>query len=128
MDDLKQTLYAYKDVDNQLQEVNRQVAELRQKRKEYETRLASLLSRPEFTDIKKLEIRDDNSYVLIHRPDTWTKPWSLSKKELETTLGAYFGSTSAPTAAGCYEFICAAQKKTGKEFTFDRIVKTNKDA
>lgn len=124
---LKTVLHTYKDVDNRICDLNKDVFALRAERKELEVTMASILSRPELQAIDKLEIKDDNSYVRIGRPDAWTKPWSLSKKELEATLTEYFQLTNTPTADGCFKHICDTQRKPGKEFVFERVIKKRKN-
>ena len=125
MEQLKTALYAYKDVDNRLNELGKDVALLRGQRKELETTMASILARPELRSIDKLELKEDNSYVRIGRPETWTKPWSLSKKDLEASLVEYFRLNNAVSAEGCYKHICEAQRKPGKEFIFERVKRKN---
>ncbi len=124
---LKTTLHAYKDVDNRMNDLNKEVFALRAERKELEIAMASILSRPELQAIDKLEIKDDNSYVRIGRPNTWTKPWSLSKKDLEPALTAYFQQSGTPTAEACFKYICETQRKSGNEFTFERVIKKRKN-
>jgi hypothetical protein len=125
MEQLKNALYAYKDIDNRLNDLNRDVATLRGQRKDIEVTMATILARPELSAIDKLELKDDNSYVRIGRPDTWTKPWSLSKKDLATHLTDYFQRNTVPTPDGCFKYICETQRTLGKEFTFERVKRKN---
>jgi len=125
MEQLKQAMYAYNALDDRLSEVNRTAIDLRTQRKELETMLTHILTQPEFQGIDKLQSKEDNSYIRIGRPDTWTKPWSLSKKELETMLSQYFQRTNAPSAEDCFKYICDSQRKPGKEFVFERVKRKN---
>lgn len=118
---LKTQLYAYRDIEKRLTDIGRDVSELRDQRKQIEKCMATILARPEFQEFKKLELKDDGTFVNIQRPGEWNKPWSLGKKDLETSLHEYFSNGNTYTAKDCYEFICNKQKDkmVGKEFVFD---------
>ena len=122
-DQLKQIVQKYCQVDNELRVLNTQVYEKRDIRKQIETEIAGCVSRPEFSDIQKMKI-EDGSYIRIQRPDTYAKPWSLSKKELETLLQSYFQTSQRSSAEECFKFIVERRKQdsVGKEFEFTRIV------
>ena len=113
----------YRELDDQLKELNSQVFKLREARKQKELELADFLKSPEYSSITKLEIKDDGSYIKIQKPEAWTKPWSLSAKELGTLLNTYFAAAARPTAEECYKFIVSERKKTmiAREFAFTRI-------
>ena len=72
----------------------------------------------------KLKIEDDGSTIKIQKPETYSKPWNLSKKDLQSILGSYFASTSMPNAQSCYDYICNDRKAklVATEFAFTRIV------
>ena len=121
---LKTYLYEYRDVDNKLQDLNKEVYTLRSERKELETKMATILNKPAFADHKILEIKDDGSRVRISRPEEWKKPWSLSKKELEESLAAYFASSAHANAKDCLDFIVERQstRMVAHEFAFERTI------
>lgn len=124
--ELKLTMHSYKDVDDKLHSLNKDVATLRSRRAELETTMASILSRPELAAIEKLELKEDNSYVRIARPETWMKPWAMSKRDLEIHLKQYFTTHSRPTADECFKYLCASQKIAGTTFKFERVVRKRK--
>jgi phage pi2 protein 07 len=126
---LKQNLYVYRDLETRLSDIGKNVADLREQKREVEKSMASILAHPEFNDFKKLELKDDGTYVNIHRPGEWNKGWSLGKKELEECLVEYFTKHSlSPNAKECHEFICNKQKDkgVGKEFAFDHVIPKKK--
>ena len=125
---LKTQLYAYRDIETRLTDIGKDASELREQKRQIEKTMASILANPEFHDFKKLELKDDGTYVNIHRPGEWNKGWSLGKKELEECLTEYFGKTTHPNAKECHEFICNKQKDkgVGKEFSFDHVIPKKK--
>ncbi len=129
MEELKTCIRKYKVVDDRIREANRAVTQLRETRKILELELGDILKSPEFTGIGSLAISDDGSTIKIQRPETWTKSWYLSKKDLDDHIKEYFASTNQPTADGCYEYILKKQKDAliSKDFNFTRIVKENMD-
>lgn len=120
---LKQAVQKYCQVDNELRILNTQVYEKRDIRKQIETEIAGFVSLPAFSDISKVKV-EDGSYIRIQRPETYAKPWSLSKKELEQLLQSYFQSFRNPNAEECYKFILEQRKhaSVAKDFEFTRIV------
>jgi hypothetical protein len=122
-DQLKQAVQKYCQVDNDLRILNTQVYEKRDMRKQIETEIAGFVSLPAFSDVQKMKI-EDGSYIRIQRPETYSKPWSLSKKELETLLQSYFQTSRNPSAEECFKFIVEQRKQASvaKEFEFTRIV------
>ena len=78
-------------------------------------------------NLNKLEIQDDGSYIKIQRPETWSKPWSLSQKELKDLISSYVhgGATgNKPWPEELLDWI-VHNKKTGmvaKEFAFKRVM------
>jgi hypothetical protein len=123
-DQLKQAVQKYCQVDNELRMLNTQVYAKRDLRKQVETEIAGFVSLPQFSDIQKVKVEEDGSYIRIQRPETYTKPWSLSKKELEQLLQSYFQTSRNPSADECSKFIVEQRKQVliGKEFEFVRIV------
>lgn len=125
INDLKRCVKQYRDVDNELRLLNKQVYDKRETRKIVEMEMCDLIKLPQFTSVDKLKIDDDGSCIKIQRPETYAKAWSLSKKELESLVGSYFQSTNSYSASSCVNFIVEQRKRAlvGKEFEFSRIVK-----
>ena len=122
--DLKRCVKQYRDLDNEIRELNKEVYSKREDRKIAEMELADLIKLPQFDGIDKLKFDDDNSSIKIARPGTYNKPWSLSKKELETLLKSYFLGTHSPNVDDCLKFIVSERQKAlvGKEFDFTRVI------
>jgi hypothetical protein len=125
LNQLKRCVKEYRDVDNQIRALNKQVYEKRETRKIVEMEMTDLIKQPFFSGVDKLKIDDDGSYIQIHRPETYSKAWSLSKKELEELHRAYFASTKNPTAEGCSAYVIENRKTSlvAREFDFNRVVK-----
>ena len=123
INDLKRCVKQYRDVDNEIRLLNKNVYDKRETRRIVQMEMADLARLPQFASVDKLKIDDDGSYIRIQRPETYAKPWSLSKKELIDLNMAYFASTTTPTADGCSTFIIEHRKRSliGKEFEFTRI-------
>ena len=122
--DLKRCVQQYRKVDDELRVLNHEVYNKRESRKIVEMELADLMKVEGFANFKKLKIEEDGSTITIQRPQEWTKPWSLSKKDLKDSLERYFNSTVQPSPDKAFEFITDAQKSklTSTEFNFTRIV------
>jgi hypothetical protein len=128
MQELKDCIRRYRDTDNDISLLNKTIYSLREKRKILEVELGSILVQPQFSGYEKLGLEDDGSVIRIQRPNSWSKPWSLSKKDLQESVTTYFASNQTPTAEGCLEFIFQQQKTklVATDFNFTRIVKNEK--
>ena len=86
--------------------------------------MSDILRRSVFATLDKLELPD--SVVKIQRPETWSKPWSLSKKDLALLLQDFFrGAAGSRTEAeACFEYIVDRKKRelVSKEFSFTRVL------
>jgi translation elongation factor EF-Tu-like GTPase len=122
--DLKRCVKQYRQVDDELRVLNREVFDKRESRKIVEMEIADLMKVEGFRELKKLKIEEDGSTITVQRPNEWFKPWSLSKKDLKDALERYFDSTGQPSAEKAFEFITEAQKTklTSSEFNFSRII------
>jgi alpha-acetolactate decarboxylase len=122
--DLKRCVQQYRKLDDELRVLNHEVYNKRESRKIVEMELADLMKVEQFVNFKKLKIEEDGSVITIQRPQEWTKPWSLSKKDLKDSLERYFNSTNSPSADKAFEFITEAQKTklTSTDFNFSRVV------
>lgn len=125
INDLKRCVKQYRDIDNEVRLLNKQVYDKRESRKIVEMEMSDLIKLPQFGTVDKLKIDDDGSCIRIQRPETYAKPWSLSKKELDTLLKSYFSSAMNPNADDCSTFIVEQRKRMliGKEFEFTRVMK-----
>lgn len=125
INDLKRCVKQYRDVDNEIRALNKNVYEKREARKIVEMEMCDLIKLPQFNTVDKLKIDDDGSCIKIQRPDTYAKAWNLSKKDLETLVSGYFQSTTTPSADECVSYIIGQRKRTlvGKEFEFTRVIK-----
>jgi len=123
MENLKQTINEYREIDEQLRLLNKEVYRLREKRNLVESDMIQLLQTPQFVSYDKVEIKSDGSKLVIKRPLQWSKPWSLSKKDLQDLLLTFFGS-DANKAAECYTFILQKQAETLRSsgFSIERVV------
>lgn len=122
--DLKRCIKQYRDVDNDIRILNKMVHEKRETRKIVELELVDLVKLPQFASYEKLKIEDDGSTIRIQKPESYSKPWSLSKKDLQTLLDSYFQSRTNASSKECYDFICADRKTklVADEYSFTRIV------
>jgi hypothetical protein len=121
--ELVQCVRKYRTLDDKLKELNKEVYKLREDRKIIELEMSDLLKVTQFATINKLEINDDKSVIKIQRPDTWSKPWSLSSKELKNLLEQYFKTVGPYTAEGAHAFIVDRRKSDliSTEFSFNRV-------
>lgn len=120
-DELKEQLRVYRDVDNEIRKINTDLYQKREERNKIESNISVILEA--YTDIQKIKI-DDGSYIRIKRPNTWSKPWVLSKNNLETYLAAYFQKTSTPNAKECFEFITNEVKtnSVSDKYSIERVI------
>ena len=121
--ELVQCVRKYRILDDKLKELNKEIAKYRENRKILELEMSDLLKVSQFATINKLEINDDKSVIKIQRPDMWSKPWSLSAKELKNLLEEYFKTVGPHTADGAHAFIVDRRKSdlVSSEFSFSRI-------
>jgi hypothetical protein len=117
--DLVRAVRKYRNLDDELKELNAKVYKLREDKKFVENEMSDILRRANFQNLHKLEIQDDGSYIKIQRPETWSKPWSLSQKELKDLLSSYTGPIS-----DLFRWIVERKKQDmiSKEFAFKRLM------
>jgi len=122
---LKSHLQYYRKLDDDLKEANIKTHDLRRERKVIENEMSTILSKPEFQQYDKLEIKEDGSIIKIQRPGMWTKSWSMSKNELMEGLDMYFSNMDEANAIDCYDFLVDRQKlkMAANEFNFERSSK-----
>lgn len=117
--DLVKAVRKYRAYDDELKELNAKVHKLRENKKFVENEMGDILRRANFQNLHKLEIQDDGSYIKIQRPQTWSKPWSLSQSELKDLIGSYTGPIT-----DLFRWIVERKKQTmvAQEFSFKRIM------
>ena len=130
--DLVKAVRKYRECDDKLKELNKEVYKLREAKNVVEEEMAGILKRGPFASLDKLELAGDQSYITIQRPGTYSKPWSLSQKGLETHATEYFvrkGKTVAE-AKEFVEFVSARKKAelVSNEFSFKRVVNVDDNA
>jgi hypothetical protein len=117
----------YRSLDDQIKEINTTVYKLREDKKFVENEMSDILRRTNFQNLHKLEIQDDGSYIKIQRPETWSKPWSLSQKELKDLIASYVNGGARgnkPWPEELFDWIVNSKKTSmvAKEFAFKRVM------
>ena len=118
--ELKNCLKVYRDIDDEARVLNKHVYELREKKKLVEVKMADILKDPYMSHVGLLKLENDNSSIKIQRPGTYSKPWSLSKRDLQSYLQEYFDTKAGhnANAQDCVEFILQQQKAHAVETDF----------
>lgn len=124
INDLRRCVKQYREIDDELREMNKNIHSKRESRKIVEMEMADLVKLPQFSGIDKLKIDDDGSTIKIGRPGTYSKPWSLSKKELKSLLESYFIGGHRMDAESCFNFILQERQQSlvGKDYDFTRLI------
>jgi hypothetical protein len=123
--DLKKCLNNYRNLDDQLRQLNKLVYDLREKRKIVELEMGDILKNQHLAQVGLLKLENDNSVIKIQRPGTYAKPWSLSKRDLENYIDHYFENAGPnPNREECFNFIVEQQKLNSVEsdFKFTRTI------
>jgi hypothetical protein len=117
----------FRALDDQAKELNAKVYKIREDRKIVEMEMSDILKSSQYATINKLEINDDGSVIRIKRPDMWSKPWSLSTKDLKTHLEDFWKSGKPKTAEECFKYIVDRRKNelVSTDFSFTRAQVTN---
>ena len=118
---LKTLTSEYRQADDTLKGFNKEVYVLRSRKNELEYQMIEILRKPEFTHVDKMKI-EDGSTISIKRPESYTEPWSLSKKTLAQFLQDYFATSSNPNAEECFQYISDNNRKSGTEFILERNI------
>lgn len=123
IEELKTCVRRYRDLDNQIRDINKNVFTLREKRKIAEMEISDYLRAPEFQQHSVLAL-EDGSKITIQRPQQWSKPWTMSRKTLNEHLKNYFATTQHANADECFSYIVAKEKEQmiSNEFKLTRIV------
>lgn len=122
--ELKNTVRRFRDLDDEVRIVNKRVFELREKRKIAEMEISDYLKSPLFAQHTVMEL-EDGSRIKIQRPQTWSKGWSLSKKDLAAHIANYFANSRSPNADECFKHIVQQEKEhsVSSEFKLTRFVR-----
>ncbi len=129
MNDLKNCIKQYRQIDDEIRELNKQVYEKRDARKTVEQEIADIIRDPQFNSIKKIKLEEDGSTISFKRPNEWVKPWSLSQKELKELATQYFTVSSSFNAESLVKFIVDTRKQSllATDFSFTRTVPGEQD-
>ena len=125
--ELKGCLNKYRNLDNQLRELNKLTYDMREKRKIVEIEMGDILKTPHMSQVGVLKLEDDNSSIKIQRPGSYCKPWSLSKKDLQNYIDHYFENAGTrANRTDCFSCIVEQQKENSVEtdFKFVRNIPT----
>jgi len=119
MYNLKVCVKQYRDLDDQIQELNKKVYDMRDERRRIEAQLTELMTLEQFSDVNKFDI-NDGTVISIKKPGTYSKAWGLSKKDLKDYL---MDALDGATAVEVYEYIIKKhqQKLVATDFDFIRI-------
>jgi hypothetical protein len=122
--ELKNSVRRFRDLDDEIRGINKRVFELREKRKIVEMEVSDYLKSPMFSAHTVMEL-EDGSRIKIQRPQTWSKGWSLSKKDLAIHIANYFTTASRPNAEECLKYIVQEEKNhsISNEFKLTRFVR-----
>jgi hypothetical protein len=129
MNDLKSCIKQYREIDDEIRYLNKQVYEKRDERKHVEQEIAVIIRDPQFNAIKKIKLEEDGSTISFKRPNEWVKPWSLSQKELKELATQYFGVANEFNAESLVKFIIDTRKQSlvATDFSFTRTVPGEQD-
>jgi len=129
MNDLKSCIKQYRQIDDEIRELNKQVYEKRDARKTVEQEIADIIRDPQYNAIKKIKLEEDGSTISFKRPNEWVRPWSLSQKELKELATQYFSVAGQHDADGLVKFIIDTRKQSlvATEFSFTRTVPGEQD-
>ena len=129
MNDLKNCIKQYREIDDEIRQLNKQVYQKRDDRKVVELEIADIIRDPQFNAIKKVKLEEDGSTITIKRPNEWTKPWSLSQKDLKDLTTRYFSTATNPNAKSLVDYIIEMKKQTlvATEFSFARTILGEED-
>lgn len=125
MEELRHSMKRYRQLDDAIRELNKQVNNLRQERKIREIEIGDILKDQQFININVLKVEDDGSTIKVQRPNAWTKGWSLSKRDLQNYLDHYFENAGRnANREDCFNFIVEQQKQdaVATEFKLTRFI------
>jgi hypothetical protein len=129
MGDLKSCIKQYREIDDELRELNKQVYDKRDARKAVELEIANIIRDPKYDAIKKIKLEEDGSTISFKRPNEWVKPWSISQKDLKELVSQYFTKGGPANPDDLVKYIIETKKQTlvATEFSFTRTVPGEQD-
>lgn len=129
MENLKAHIRTYRQLDDQIREINKVIYDKRKARNDIESQIVSIVSQPQFIAYDRLKIEDDGSVLKIKRPETWNKPWALSKASLKKYLEDYFSMDRDLNSERCFQYIVSQVSKEciGKEVIIERFISSAKE-
>ncbi|NBY16790.1 MAG: hypothetical protein EBQ78_03885 [Betaproteobacteria bacterium] len=129
MSDLKSCIKQYREIDDEIRELNKQVYKKRDDRKVVELEIADIIKDPKYSAIKKIKLEEDGSTISFKRPNEWVKPWSISQKDLKDLATQYFTKNGPLNADDLVKYIIETKKQTlvATEFSFTRTVPGEQD-
>ena len=105
MEEFKQVLNDYENLDKLIKNKNAEIYDLREQKKIKELELVDFLKTPEFSTFQRIE-RPNGTVITISRPQTWSKSTTISKSDLWEKLDRYFQNPyGEKNAKSCYDFI-----------------------
>ena len=122
--ELKKRIREYRELDDELRQLNKVIYDKRDARKLVEEEIKEIIKSPSFDSFRKLKLEEDGSTIQIQRPGEYSKPWSLSQKELMVLVTSYFQDNPSPNAEGLVNFIIQKRKQdlVATEFNLTRTV------
>lgn len=118
MEEFKQVLNAYEDLDKLLKNKNAEVRALREQKNIKELELVDFLKTPEFSSFQRIE-RPNGTVITISRPQTWSKSTTISNSKLWEKLHRYFQNPyGEKNARSCYDFIINELKQESRSNEF----------
>jgi len=129
MSDLKSCIKQYREIDDELRELNKQVYDKRDARKAVELEIVNIIRDPKYDAIKKIKLEEDGSTISFKRPNEWVKPWSISQKDLKELVSQYFTKGGPANPDDLVKYIIETKKQTlvATEFSFTRTVPGEQD-
>ena len=129
MGDLKSCIKQYREIDDELRELNKQVYDKRDARKAVELEIVNIIRDPKYDAIKKIKLEEDGSTISFKRPNEWVKPWSISQKDLKELVSQYFTKGGPANPDDLVKYIIETKKQTlvATEFSFTRTVPGEQD-
>jgi hypothetical protein len=130
--DLVKAVRKFREYDDKLKELNKEVYKLREEKKLVEEEMADILKRGPFAALNKLELAGDQSFIAIQRPGTYSKSGAYTQKDLEADATDYFiGSGGTRAEAKAFVDFAKDRKKArmvSNDFSFKRVVSVDDNA
>ena len=120
---LRAAVAEYSRTDDEIQELNKRLTALRERRSLKENEIGEILRSPDFSTFNKLS--HGNSEIVVKRPQQWSNPWSLSKSAFLRYEAAYRGENDLPTLEGFVYYLTTRYDATriADRFALTRTVR-----